>query len=542
MGKFSDRHHQRLHTGQGASFRSEQAAAATVPPLIAEQRDALTAADDPASIGQAASIEADSELRSSPPTDSPEKKQRPKSVKNKRGKSEQTPSSRHLMSNRKLMNYFRHTLALAILVTFGYLYTQQRQAETDDHSSASAEPFSDWKDIAQAPAFDANTVSLSQQGTPDPISISHEDDTELGGIPAGLANWIESGNEKSPEQPTTNEVADVQTSTSKISKLKERSLSLWDEPVPAEGDDQEEAEREVESIASTSGIDDLSEETSYQSSNQLQNQGKQNIRGMMESWREFRLGSGNQTTVCVVDQTVSRDTLLLSTIFAGIRSEWFNDVSRSRQQSLVMLIANQQVTKGISGKYFARQTPSTEQKQQELQRKIRAVAPSRIVYISRGNDERGRIKFTSEEESIAALMSVPGMFRITTSKQDTYYSPGQPEQVHIELPAQSQAEETATAGLLFTALTGEWGSGQQQASRDSYGTQQEEKTNFQDLLSGESQFEESQQAPSGRPHQSKRRVEMLPSPSAYRQQAKAKQNGTRNSFFKLPPPPVQREN
>ncbi len=538
MANFSDRHRRRLHLIQHDSNRSEPAV--TAAPVPSEQDVTPVIPDDLLPTESIIASETHSELQP-PPLVEPKTASRSKSVKPKRKNKPQTPSSRRYIGRRNLMKYFRHTLALAILVTFGYLYSQQRNAESVDTTNLSAEPFSNWEDIAKAPAFNADTVSMSQQGTPDPIPMTQAGDSELDGIPAGLTNWIESkDSKKAGEPPVIKEVAEINESASKISKLKKRSMSLWDEPGLATNEIRGEMNRQVESIASTSGIPDLPAETNHQHQAPTQNngnQGTQELPGMMESWREFRLGSGKQTTVCVVDQSISRDTLLLSTIFANIRREWFSDVSRSREQSLVMLIANQQVTNGVSGKYFAQQTPSTLQKQQEMQRKLKAVAPSRIVYISRGKGEYGQIKFSSEQESMDAILSVPGLFRITSAKQKMPYRSGQPEQVHIELPAYSQAQEAATAQLLFTALSGEWNNSQHQASRDTYGEQSKKETIVQDNPSRESHQDHSTQ-----PRPKKRRVEILPSPSAYRQQAKAKYKGARNSFFKLPPPPMQTEN
>jgi len=540
MAYFSDRHRRRLHLIQHDSNRSEPAV--TAAPIPSEQNVTSPIPGDAIPTESITAREADSE-KQSPPLNEQKTASRSKSVKPKRKNKPQSPSSRRFIGHRNLMKYFRHTLALAILVTFGYLYSQQRSAESVDTTSVSAEPFSNWEDIAKAPAFNADTVSMSQQETPDPISMTQAGNSDLDGIPAGLTNWIESQDSKASDQPPViKEVTDINESTSKISKLKKRSMSLWDEPGLTANEVREEMNRQVDSIASTSGIPDLATKTEHQHQGHSQKQETQNIPGMMESWREFRLGSGKQTTVCVVDQSISRDTLLLSTIFANIRSEWFSDVSRSREQSLVMLIANQQVTNGVSGKYFAQQTPGTLQKQQEMQRKIKAAAASRIVYISRGKGEYGQIKFSSEQESMDAIMSVPGLFRITSQKQNRQYRSGQAEQVHIELPAYSQAEETATAQLLFTALSGEWNNSKHQASRDAYGEQSKKETIVQDYPSGESQSGESHQDHSVQPRQKKHRVEMLPSPSAYRQQAKAKHNGARNNFFKLPPPPMQEEN
>ncbi len=535
MANFSDRHRRRLHLIQHDSNRSEPAV--TAAPVPFEQDVTPAIPDDAIPTESITASEAESENQPSPLNEQ-KTASRSKSVKPKRKNKPQSPSSRRFIGHRNLMKYFRHTLALAILVTFGYLYSQQRSAESVDTTSVSVEPFSNWEQIAQAPAFNADTVSMSQQGTPEPISMTQAGDSDLDGIPAGLTNWIESqDSQASGQPPAIKEVADIDKSTSKISKLKKRSMSLWDEPGLATNEVRKEMSRQVESIASTSGIPDLAIESDHHHPSEVQKQGTQDIPGMMESWREFRLGSGKQTTVCVVDQSISRDTLLLSTIFANIRREWFSDVSRSREQSLVMLIANQQVTNGVSGKYFAQQTPGTLQKQREMQRKIKAAAPSRIVYISRGKGEYGQIKFSSEQESMDAILSVPGLFRITSQKKNRQYRSGQPEQVHIELPAYSQAQETATAQLLFTALSGEWNNSQHQASRDTYGEQSKKETIVQDDPSRELHQDHSVQ-----PRPKKRRVEMLPSPSAYRQQAKAKYKTGRNSFFKLPPPPMQTEN
>ncbi len=535
MAKNIDRHRRRLHIIQHKTDDYEPDVPAapapsqdkTTPPAASDANPA-----DPVTVAEAQPAKQPASLVHNEP-EIGSQSQEPKS---KRKNKTVSPPRRHILSNRKFMNYFRHTTALAILVTFGYLYWQQRHSDTTDNSSASAEPFADWEQIAQAPAFNAEAVSISQQGMPAPISMGQQGDGGMDGIPTGLAKWIESQDSKASDQPVVENAVQVDQSSGKrskkISKLKERSMSLWDEPGLAGNKMDEETDRGVESIASTSGIPDLSAGNRHQHRSQLQNGKNQTVPGVMESWREFRLGSGEQTTVCVVDQTVSRDTLLLSTIFANIRREWFSDVSRSQEQSLVMLIANQQVTSGVSGKYFAQQTPGIVQKQQEMERKIKAVAPSRIVYISRGKGEYGQIKFSSEKESMDAILSVPGLFRITSQKQNRAYHSGQPEQVHIELPAYSQAKEAETAQLLFTALSGEWNNSRDQASRDISREQQEETATH------ERSSHEPGQNRSVQTRQKKRPVEILPSPSAYRQQARAKSRSGRNSFYKLPPPPV----
>ncbi len=552
MANWSNRHRRRLHMIQDDSTRPEETA-----PVTSEKDVSPEIPDDVICNKTDTAAEADSKEQS-PALVAHDNKPRSKSDKPKRKKasarkqSQQSPSSRRFFGNRNHMNYFRHTLALAILVTFGYLYSQQRSAETDDRN-ASAETFSNWEGIAEAPAFNTNTVSISQQKIPEPIAITQEGNSDLNGIPTGLANWIESqDSKKTPESEVAehNHNSRNPVNSNNVSELEKRSLSLWNEPGLADRKQHNEnfkthtneaINRQVESITSLSGTTE--QELQNQIQNRVPSNSKKmnrqhsradNVPGTVDSWREFKLGSGKQTTVCVVDKSISNDTLLLSTIFAGIRREWLSDVSRSQEQSLVLLIANQQVTKGVSGKYFTQYTPSPQQKSQEMQRKINAAKPSRIVYLSRGNDDRGQIKFSSEQESIDALMSVPGMFRITSQEKSSGYFPGQPQQVHIELPAQSQAQQTATVELLFTALTGAWNGSEYQASRDTYGQAKQDSTT-QEFPTREQQDENSIQ-----PQQKKRRVEILPSPSAYRQQARAKNNRTRNNFFKLPPSPVKR--
>lgn len=502
MKKLSDRHRRRLfivqseydHSEQAPSAPSDEAVALAVPKEIALPEKAILSKADPGL------------LKSSP-----------------------------VRSGFKIAGYttyFRHILAVAFVASLGYFYIQYQQPdETAENSSVQVDPFSDWKNVAEAPTFNTQAVSQSENGIPMPISLASENSNNLPDILDDTSSWVESGN---------------------LSNQRKRSLSLWEEPGISRDNP---ADQKVESIASIAG-DSLSthrvnrnhqhQKNSHSKDHSLSenviNDQAQNSQGKQraipsvaeESWRQFTLGSGSQKIVCVIDETVTGDSLLLSTIFTGIRREWVRDVARSSEQQLVLLIANRPDLKELPEKTFSTSTLNSKQRQIELQRKIDAADPMRIVYLSQGKERRGRLGFSSEEESVAALLSVPGMYRITSLSMRNGFSPKKQKQqiVHIELPF--QAQDSTTSDLLFTALSGSWNSHLQEglsgyhASRDASGKTPGKKA----VVQGKSRKESLQS------RQKKKQVEILPSPFASRREVASQQKSKQNSFYKLPPAPV----
>ncbi len=339
------------------------------------------------------------------------------------------------------MKLLRHLLALAILAGFGYAYYQQQSAPRPATRAEQFDPFAGWKEAAEeAPAYSANrteafpseaadaaaehresppTTSPAEPEVPRPIPFSV---AGLDPLDADPASWADS--------------------------LKARAQSLLpgntrDSQPPRPASIQRES-------ASTGEKSSKNAKPTLNSSGQLVEDApsaleKRPSAPRQPAYRQLALGVGNRKTVCVLDHSVTEDGLLLTTLIAGLRREWTSDIERSREKSLILLMGDHTVSR------------SSEETAQELAELVRHLGPERLVHVHRGQDYRGWLRFSSDEESIAALMAVPGAYRIK-AEPSLRLTPvrGQQATVRVELPQNLTTREQSTVQLLQASLLGNW--------------------------------------------------------------------------------------
>ncbi len=366
------------------------------------------------------------------------------------------------------MQFLRHILAIGIVAGFGYLYFQEQQgnevislAETPLNSPAG------WESFEEAPAFNAAQSAPAQKPpaaeVPQPIPFPTGGKTDL---IANLTNWSEtihqdlSSTLKQAQQKLTEAGSGLTDKTP--SQASSQASSLWQEPAVEGGTQplqktQEQISQQVQD--KTRQLTDQLQQKAGEIEQQLQqpvDQAKkavQNLSGQTSgtgaaAYRQFILGTGEQKTVCIVDASVSQDGLLLSTLFAGLRREWISGLENPQNQSLVMLVAD------------AKTTLESTAVQQELQSRVQELEPVRVVHIVRSNGSRGTLKFNSDDESIAALVSVPGVYKVQADRSANPFaqvaSLKDVPAVRMELPQEITTQEQATISLLATALLGNW--------------------------------------------------------------------------------------
>lgn len=460
------------------------------------------------------------------------------------------------------MNLLRHLLALGIIAGFGYLYYQETFGPAPvELANQSTDPFAGWNHVDEAPAFQATDFAAETapaSETPSPIPFPADGRTDL---VADLTNWDD----------THTGMAD-RTSRSAPSAVSEktgtpRNTSLWREPGTTDSPSSLPAQQPPPDAAGTTSSSSTGTPTDK------------------PMYRQLALGVGNRKTVCVIDHTITEDGLLLSSLIAGLRREWSSNVDRSREQSLVLLMSDTQ------------QYDAAEAKR-EVERVVRQIGPERLVHVALGQDTRGWLRFSSEEESIAALMSVPGVYRIKADHSLRTSAIGSDvPTIHLELPRDVTTQEHATVQLLSTALQGNWSeqqnlpyTGQALTSVPKPRSTPEElvettssffKNMYENAIGSESSREITSpvSTPKNREEtlisqflgnpadfkalpepantkgevvpapatpqpvatpegQGSPKVELLQPPPAYRPQP-SRANGTTSNFFKLPPPPVK---
>lgn len=343
------------------------------------------------------------------------------------------------------MKLLRHLLALAILAGFGYAYYQQQTAPRPTPQAERFDPFAGWKETAQeAPAFSANRAQTSPAEAADSSSENRETPPTatpaapevprpipfsvagLDSVDADPASWadslkaraqaLQSGStrESQPERPATiqRESAATDEKSSNNSKPAQKPADPFVEYAPNAAD-KPPAHRG--------------------------NAPRQS------AYRQLTLGVGSRKTVCVLDHSATEDGLLLSTLIAGLRREWTSDIERNREKSLVLLMGDHTVSR------------TSEETARELADVVRHLGPERLVHVHRGQDHRGWLRFSSDEESIAALMAVPGAYRIKADPA-LRLSPtrGQQATVRLELPENLTTREQSTVQLLQATLLGNW--------------------------------------------------------------------------------------
>lgn len=385
--------------------------------------------------------------------------------------SEKKPTSERSHSGKKAMlSVTRHFLAVLILCGIGYAYQKQQMTSLGSSSPVSEpfDPFSEWSSFGEAPGFNTSNSEapgFSENKLSEPIPIPSDFNNKL---PTDLVSLGESmtGTLKSTPKETV-PVPATQTN----SRSRRTNTSLWDDPSskvtestekPAKFENSDKFSNSFESTTTEkvteqkrspfgvpvpSDLEELVESTSKkfdQAENQkesLTKQGQETHHASVspESWRQFTIGNGSQRTVCVLDDSISNNPGVLSALFASLRSEWLDGASS--HQRLDVLIAN----------------PKSPLSEADLSRRISDLSPSRLVRVSRGMLDRGKLTFSSDQESIDALMSVPGSYRVTSELEISgVESAHNYSSVDVQLPNTLENQEAATARLIYIALLAGW--------------------------------------------------------------------------------------
>jgi len=369
------------------------------------------------------------------------------------------------------MRILRHLVAIGIIVGFAYLYVQQqKQPARVEIASEEFDPFSGWDELDGAPAFDAapafnaaseseSTPRRSDVPQPIPFSVAGRDD-----VIADLTNWSESVNDDIQKQLD----GAHQQATQSLQQSKEGVQSLWNEPGQAikrsprqqsgsgsKSTSQNPAADIAKQIPDTirNAVDQLNNDSPSSkaviadknkagNSKAAASEEKAQVARPL-AYREFTLGVGPEATACVIDHSVSQDGLLLSTLFTGLRREWTSDLERNREERLILFVGQ----------------PTSNPNSAELHQRLREAGVSRVVHLVRSNDSRGWLRFSSEQESINALMSVPGAYRIEAEPKIARSMTGDDSitTVSIELPREISTQEAATVNLVSSALLEDWG-------------------------------------------------------------------------------------
>ncbi|MFN3160324.1 MAG: hypothetical protein ACE37I_13485 [Rubinisphaera brasiliensis] len=372
------------------------------------------------------------------------------------------------------MRILRHLVAIGIIAGFAYLYVQQqKQPARVELASEQFDPFENWDDVGGAPAFDAapafnaSSEPAERDGHSDvpqpiPFSVAGSDD-----VLADLTNWSESVNDDIQSRLD----GAHQQATQTLQNTKDKAQSLWNEP----GKAIQRSPRQNSGLANSdtkrnsaptakpadiarkipesirNAVDQFGTETDDVKSHVVrkpaapgENQTPAKVTAKPLAYREFTLGVGPRATACVIDPSVSRDGLLLSSLFTGLRREWTSDLDRNREQRLVLLVGQPNA--------------AGDSNLEELQNRLKQANASRVVHLVRSDDSRGWLRFTSEQESIDALMSVPGVYRIEADSAIVHQLVGSQNMpaVRIELPRDIGAQEPATVNLVSAALLGNW--------------------------------------------------------------------------------------
>ncbi len=385
--------------------------------------------------------------------------------------SEKKPTSERSHSGKKAMlSVTRHFLAVLILCGIGYAYQKQQMTSLGSSSPVSEpfDPFSEWSSFGEAPGFNTSNSEapgFSENKLSEPIPIPSDFKNKL---PTDLVSLGESmtGTPKA----TPKETAPV-PATQTNSRSRRTNTSLWDDPSskvtestekPAKFENSDKFSNSIESTTtekvteqkrSPFGVpvpSDLEElvETTSRKFDQVENQKESLTKQVQEthqasvspeSWRQFTIGNGSQRTVCVLDDSISNNPGVLSALFASLRSEWLDGASS--HQRLDVLIAN----------------PKSPLSEADLSRRISDLSPSRLVRVSRGMLDRGKLTFSSDQESIDALMSVPGSYRVTSELEISGVEPAHNySSVDVQLPNTLENQEAATARLIYIALLAGW--------------------------------------------------------------------------------------
>ncbi|MCG6157879.1 hypothetical protein [Rubinisphaera margarita] len=369
---------------------------------------------------------------------------------------------------------FRHFLAVAILCAIGYAYQkhQMMSAPAGDDAADAFDPFAEWNQYGDAPGFGSGSdaIPFNNDDLPDPIPFP---ETNARTLPTDLVSHGQNTAQdvlNGLAQPRNNERQspggfspfDNQPENLDSSRRPSSKKSLWDEPVVhresqsiPKFQEKQRPSTEKQPAASatrkkgafsafTEQLTDLlpggSEKSKPAGGEKVTPPSQTPSRppAAAEFWRQFTLGSGQDRTVCVIDESVSRNPLLLSAIFTGLRREWLGtDGSRT----LEILVEHPEG--GMAG---------PESRLSELN-------PTRVVRVVQGNEDRGWMRFSSEEESIAALVSVPGTYRVS-SLSDVNVAGARREAgyptVEIELPQSSHEGQAEMAQIMHAALMGNW--------------------------------------------------------------------------------------
>ncbi len=385
--------------------------------------------------------------------------------------SEKKPTSKCSHSGKKAMfSVIRHFLAVLILCGIGYAYQKQQMTSIGSTSQASEpfDPFSEWSNFGEAPGFNASTSEapgFSESPLPEPIPIPSDFKKQL---PTDLVSLGESMKETSKITPADSTVVPANQTNSRTRRT---NSSLWDEPAvnvtektetPAKPESSgsfnnsfntNNAENSNKQKVSPFGVPLPSDlEELVDSTKKKFDEVQKKIDSMTqpvqetpktvesnESWRQFTIGNGAQRTVCVLDDSISNDPAVLSALFSSLRSEWLDGANS--HQRLEVLIAN----------------PNTSLSESDLSRRLANISPSRLVRVSRGMLDRGKLVFSSDQESIDALMSVPGSYRVTSEvESNEVESPRNYSSVMVQLPNTIENQESATARLIYIALLAGW--------------------------------------------------------------------------------------
>jgi len=376
-------------------------------------------------------------------------------------------------STRPMFAVLRHFLAVAILCACGYAYQkhQMMSAPAGEEAADAFDPFAEWDQYGNAPGFGSGSdaIPFNSDDLPDPIPFP---ETNSRTLPTDLVSHGQTTAEdvlNGRAQPRVTQKQNSggfspfenHTDQPPASRRSGSKKSLWDEPVVNRGSEsipkfEEKQKPTTESRPSSSApqkkgafstftdqLTDLlpgSQKSKPATVEKVSPPQKPNpsTAAAAEYWRQFTLGNGQERTVCVIDESVSRDPLLLSAIFTGLRREWLGTDGNSTLDILV-----EHPEGGTAG---------PEGRLSELK-------PTRVVRVVQGQEERGWMRFSSEEESIAALVSVPGTYRVASltdsniagARREAAYST-----VEVELPRDSSQGQAEMAQLLHAALRGNW--------------------------------------------------------------------------------------
>ena len=385
--------------------------------------------------------------------------------------SEKKTISAHSHPGKKAMfSVIRHFLAVLILCGIGYAYQKQQMTSIGSNSQTSEpfDPFSEWNTFEEAPGYNASNSEapgFTESPLPDPIPVPSDFKKQL---PTDLVSLGESMKETPKTTPADNKSTPA---TQSNSRSRRANSSLWDEPTVNVTEKAETSAKPEKSgnfnnsfntnnagntnkqkgspfgVPLPSDLEDLVDSTKskfqeVQKKVETLSQPVQEAPKTVasnESWRQFTIGNGNQRTVCVMDDSISNDPAVLSALFSSLRSEWL-DGAHSHQK-LEVLIAN----------------PNASLSEAELSRRLAELSPSRLVRVSRGMLDRGKLIFSSDQESIDALMSVPGSYRVTSELEINGVEPASKySTVNIQLPNSLKDQEAATARLIYIALLEGW--------------------------------------------------------------------------------------